>query len=209
MEKGEKMRIEQLKMGGLLKNFSYLIVCEKTGKAALIDPGRAGLGAGREFRRVYKIIKDHGLELIYVINTHRHYDHVKGNRYFKRKTGAGIVSYESGLREGDDVVIGETKLKVIETPGHTADGICLYNSKNLFTGDTLFVGDSGATVSRDSDRPQLGASLRKLIELCPPDTVVWPGHDLGKTKTTTLAREQQENCNSEEYRLQSVSYTGS
>lgn len=203
------MQIKQLEMKGLLKNFTYLIICEKTGKAALIDPGIAGMGALWKFRWVLKVIKDQGLTLIYIINTHRHFDHVKGNKYFAGKTGAEILSYKSGLRENDEIEIGEAKLKVIESPGHTVDGISLYSDKNLFTGDTLFVGDSGATVSPDSDRPQLGASLRKLIEQCPPDTVVWPGHDLGKTKTTTLAREQEENCNSEEYRLKSVSYTGS
>lgn len=200
------MRIEQVEMKGLLKNFTYLIICEETNKAALIDPGIAGTGAWHKFRSIFRVINEQKLELKYVINTHRHFDHLKGNRYFSNKCKAEIISYKTGLRENDEIEIGKLKLKVIETPGHTADGICLYKDKNLFTGDTLFVGDSGATVSPDSDRPQLGASLRKLIELCPPETVVWPGHDLGKTKTTTLAREQDENCNSEEYKLKSVAY---
>jgi len=193
-------------MNGLLKNFTYLIICEKTGKTAIVDPGIAGPGAWWKFRKVLKFIKSHRFDLSYIINTHRHYDHVKGNGYFIRKTGAEVISYNSGLRENDIVQCGEIKLKVIETPGHTADGICLYSSKNLFTGDTLFVGDSGATVSSDSNRPQLGESLRKLIKLCPPDTVIWPGHDLGKTRTSTLAYEQEHNVNSEEYRLKEAVY---
>lgn len=202
------MKIEQLETGGFLKNFSYLIICEKTGKAALLDPGIAGPGAWYKFRKIWKLIRNHGLELVYIINSHRHYDHVKGNSYFRRKSGAPVISYEKGLRENDTIEIGQVSLKVIETPGHTADGICLYCSKNLFTGDTLFVGDSGATVSSDSDRSRLGASLRKLISTCPPDTVVWPGHDLGPTKNTTLEREQKENVNSREYRLKDVSFNG-
>lgn len=193
-------------MGGVLKNFTYLIICEKSGKAALLDPGLAGPGRWLKFRKVLKIIAGHGIELAYIINSHRHYDHILGNNFFRRKTGAPVISYATGLRQDDIIEIGETQLKVIETPGHTADGICLYSERNLFTGDTLFVGDSGATVSSDSDRPQLGASLRKLIETCPPDTVVWPGHDLGNTKTTTLEREQRENVNSEEYGLKSVKF---
>lgn len=202
------MKIEQIEMHGVLKNFSYLIICEKTGQAALLDPGLAGPGAYWKFRSVLKMINNHGYELKYIINSHRHHDHVKGNNFFHKKTDAGIISYQTGLRENDIVEIGLVKLKIIETPGHTADGICLYSDKNLFTGDTLFVGDSGATVSSDSDRTQLGASLRKLIEACPPDTVVWSGHDFGKTKTSTLAFEQEHNVNSAEYRLKDVSFRG-
>lgn len=202
------MKIEQLEMGGILQNFTYLIICEKTSKTAILDPGIAGPGTWFKFRRVWKLIKDHGLELVYIINSHRHFDHVRGNRFFQRRSGAEVVSYEKGLRENDTIDFGDVSLKVIETPGHTADGICLYNRKNLFTGDTLFVGDSGATVSVDSDRPQLGASLRKLITICPPDTKVWPGHDLGSTKSTTLEREQEENVNSQEYGLNDVSFKG-
>lgn len=200
------MKVEQMEMGGVLKNFSYLIICEKTGKAALLDPGLAGPGRWLKFRKIWIAISGRGLELVYIINSHRHFDHIMGNKYFHKKTGAQVVSHGTGLRQDQIIEYGEVKLKVIETPGHTADGICLYSDKNIFTGDTLFVGDSGATVSNDSDRSELGASLRKLIETCPPDTVVWPGHDLGTTKTTTLKREQRENVNSEEYGLKSVKF---
>ena len=197
------MKIQQLEMKGFLKNFNYIILCEKTKKAAVIDPGSVSRLVGFKFRRILKYLKNNKYDLVYIINTHRHFDHVKGNKFFTKKTSAEIISYATGLRENDLINWGNIQLKVIETPGHTADGICLYSEGNLFTGDTLFVGDSGATVSKDSDRIKLGASLRKLMELLPAETIVWPGHDFGKTRTTTLAHEKYYNVNSKEYRLQS------
>jgi len=191
-------------MKGLLKNFTYLIICEKTKKAAIIDPAYAGKKLKCKLKRITAYLKQNDYNLEYIINTHRHYDHVNGNEFIQSNTNAEIISYNSGLRENDLIEFGEIRLKVIETPGHTADGICLYCDKNIFTGDTLFVGDSGATVSKDSDRQKLGASLRKLMTSCPPDTIVWAGHDLGKTKTTTLGYEQTHNVNSEEYRLKGM-----
>lgn len=195
-------------MHGILKNFTYLIICEKTGHASLLDPGLVGTGAFWKFRKVVKEIKSQGYELKYIINSHSHHDHVKGNRFFQKRTGAKIINYQTGLRENNFIQFGQVKLKVIETPGHTSDCICLYSEKNIFTGDTLFVGDSGATVSVDSDRLQLGASLRKLIEMCPPETIVWSGHNFGTTKTSTIAYEQEHNVNSDEYKLKYVDYLG-
>ncbi len=200
------MKIEQIEMLGILKNFTYLIICEETGQASLLDPGLVGTGAFWKFRSVLKMIKNRGYELKYIINSHSHHDHIKGNSFFQKRTGAQIINFKTGLRENDLIEFGKVKLKVIETPGHTADCICLYSDKNIFTGDTLFVGDSGATVSVDSNRSQLGTSLRKLIETCPPETIVWSGHNFGKTRTSTLADEQEHNVNSEEYKLKEVSY---
>lgn len=207
-KKEKKMQIRLFEMKGFIKNLTYLVYCEKTGKAALIDPGLAGPGGWFRYRDIYSFIRKEKLNLLYIINTHRHFDHVRGNGFFTRRTEAQVISYNRGLREDDIIEIGDVQLRVIETPGHTADGICLFGEGNLFTGDTLFAGDSGATVSRDSDRPALGASLRKLIESFPPETVVLPGHDLGRTKSTTLAREREENVNSGEYRLKSVFFRG-
>ncbi|MBB6479636.1 MBL fold metallo-hydrolase [Spirochaeta isovalerica] len=203
------MNIIQIEMGGFLKNYSYLALCEDSGKAILIDPGTASATPRKYYRKILDRIRSGNLEILYIVNTHNHFDHVRGNRYFLRKTGAEVRSYITGLREGDKIRFGSEELTVLETPGHSADSISLYGDRNLFTGDTLFVGDSGATISKDSDRPALGASLRKLIEVCPPETVVLPGHNLGKTPTTTLLREQRENVNADEYRLGSVTYKGS
>ncbi len=156
--------------------------------------------------KICRFIKKEKISLKYIINTHNHFDHINGNKFLKKKTPAQVISYNSGLRDGDYVEIGNIKLKIIETPGHTADGVSLFVDKNLFTGDTLFVGDSGATVSKDSDRTKLGESLRKLITVCPRETIIWSGHDLGDKKVSTLEYEQKNNINSEEYKLKTVHY---
>lgn len=125
----------------------------------------------------------------------------------KRKLNADILSYSKGLRNGDKITFGFETLSVIETPGHSIDSICLRSHKNLFTGDTLFVGDSGMTLLKGSNRKDLGVSIRKLIRLFPGDTIVWPGHNYGLFPRTTLEKEQTENKNSEEYALNSVAFS--
>jgi glyoxylase-like metal-dependent hydrolase (beta-lactamase superfamily II) len=202
------MEIIRFSMGGLLKNLSYLLICKETGKAALLDPGSLSLFPSRQYGKILSCLSGNNYSLQYIINTHRHFDHTRGNRYFSKRTGATVLSYQKGLREKDIISIGKTELLVMETPGHTADGICLFGEGNLFTGDTLFAGDSGATVSRDSDRPALGRSLRKLIQDFPSETVVRPGHIMNGRSETILGREQKSNVNAEEYKLGNVSYSG-
>ena len=94
--------------------------------------------------------------------------------------------------------LGDIALDVIHTPGHTPGGICLHARGNLFKGDTLFVGDSGRTDLAGGDRSSLGKSIRRLMEL-PEETVVWPGHDYGPTRSSTLGWEKRNNVNAIEY----------
>jgi hypothetical protein len=104
------------------------------------------------------------------------------------------------LLDGDCTLpLGEITLQVFHTPGHSPGGICIYAEGQLFTGDTLFVGDSGATRLKGGNRPQLGASLRRIFELLPPTTVIHPGHDYGPSPTSTLAWERCNNVNAREY----------
>jgi len=94
--------------------------------------------------------------------------------------------------------LGEIVFTVFHTPGHTPGGVCLYAEGHLFTGDTLFVGDSGRTDLPDGHRPTLGASIRRLMEL-PDETIVWPGHDYGPTANSTIGWEKRHNVNAREY----------
>ena len=112
-----------------------------------------------------------------------------GDRY----PGADIL-----LTDGKILQLGDITFDVIHTPGHTRGGICLHVQGNLFTGDTLFVGDSGRTDLAGGDRSSLGKSIRRLMEL-PEETVVWPGHDYGPTSTSTLGWEKRNNVNAIEY----------
>ncbi len=92
------------------------------------------------------------------------------------------------LHDGDIIQIGDTvRLEVLHTPGHSPGGVCYYGDGKLFTGDTLFVGDSGRTDLPYGHRPTLGASIRRLMQL-PEDTVVMPGHNYGPAPTSTLGQ---------------------
>lgn len=194
------MIIRQLEVGPM-DNFSYLIGCPRTHRALVIDPAS-------DIAVILSAAASEGLAIDTIVNTHAHGDHTAGNTALKKQTGARIMIHardaggypqaDALLTDGDEVAVGEISLKVIHTPGHTPGGICLYAEGHLFTGDTLFVGDSGRTDLAGGDRPTLGASIRRLMEL-PEDTVVWPGHDYGPMPSSTLGWEKRHNVNAREY----------
>lgn len=194
------MIIRQLKIG-YMDNFCYLVGCEKTRKALVIDPGS-------DVERIVSEAEVEGLEIETIVNTHTHGDHTAGNAKLKALTGASIIIHSldadgyprADVRLSDEktLQLGEITIDVIHTPGHTPGGICLHAQGQLFTGDTLFVGDSGRTDLSGGHRPTLGASIRRLMEL-PDDTVVWPGHDYGPTPSSTIGWEKRNNVNAKEY----------
>jgi glyoxylase-like metal-dependent hydrolase (beta-lactamase superfamily II) len=197
------MLIKQIIVGSMAV-CCYIVACEKTRKAAVIDPG------GDE-EKILAELKKMGLDAEYIIATHGHPDHVCGNRRLQEQTGAKIVMHAAdelffhkpevrnyfsmlGLEpsppadlqvtDGDEIVIGEVILKVIHTPGHTPGGMCLYNAPDLFTGDTLFVGGLGRTDFPGGAHQELLTSIRSRLLVLPPETVVWPGHGYGGSRST-------------------------
>lgn len=96
------------------------------------------------------------------------------------------------VKDGDMIKIGEEELQVIHTPGHTPGGICLYNSPDLITGDTLFVGGLGRTDFPGGSHQQLIQSIVDRLLVLPEETIVWPGHGYGGTRST-IGEEKREN----------------
>ena len=194
------MIIRQLE-NGYMANFCYIVGCEKTRKAMVIDPGP-------DVERIVSVAEKESLEIATIVNTHGHGDHTAGNSKLKTLTGAEIIIHaldadgylEADVLIGDEEILrlGEITFDVIHTPGHTPGGICLHAQGNLFTGDTLFVGDSGRTDLPGGDRPTLGKSIRRLMEL-PDHTVIWPGHNYGPTPSSTIHWEKRNNVNAKEY----------
>ncbi len=194
------MIVKQLEVGHM-GNFCYLAGCGKTRAAMAIDPGADADG-------IASAAKQAGLSIELIVNTHGHADHTAASARLKALTGARIAMHEldaAAVPETDirlagdgELTVGALTFKVIHTPGHTPGGICLYAEGQLFTGDTLFVGDSGRTDLAGGDRPTLGSSIRRLMAL-PDDTVVWPGHDYGPTPSSTLGWEKRHNVNAREY----------
>ncbi len=171
---------------------AYLIGCEKAGVAAVVDPSRADLDDYVAQARA------RGLTLTHVIDTHIHADHVSGNRELAGRTGAAVCLHEAadvrfphlGLQDGQSIRLGSVELRVLHTPGHTPESMCLVATDTargaepwfVLTGDTLFVGDVG--------RPDFGGETaaaalhRSLFERLLPlgDAVeVYPAHGAGSS----------------------------
>lgn len=181
------MIFEQIRTGGD-RNFAYLIGDESSGKAALVDPSYDPEGCIEKAEK-------HGLEVIYVINTHGHYDHTEGNDVVVRLTGAKIAandrSAELPVKDRDKISLGSLQLEILHVPGHTEDGICILAGGKLMTGDTLFVGKVGGTSGRETAVTEY-RSLNRLMEL-PDETEVYPGHDYGVAPFSTIGNEKKTN----------------
>lgn len=182
----------------------YIVGCEVTKQGAIIDPG------GDE-QQILKEVESLGLTTKYIIATHGHPDHVCGNRIIQEATGAKIVMHEDDaeffskdkvqqyfsmlgleasppvdvtVKDGQTIDIGDVKLKVLHTPGHTPGGMCLYNAPDLFTGDTLFASGLGRTDFPGGSHQVLLESINSKLFTLPSETIVWPGHGYGGDSST-------------------------
>jgi len=184
------------------KNFAYIFGDETTREAAVIDPGY-------NIEEILKQIQQLKVHVKYIFNTHSHADHTAGNSELKKKTAAKIVAHIKSSRQKDVAVkdhdtlnVGGLEVKVIYTPGHTSDGICLLVDDILFTGDTLFVGECGRTDLSGSSAEDMYHSLfDKLLSL--DDSVkVYPGHDYGGKPSSTIGYERKNNYTLEKRTLE-------
>lgn len=160
----------------LFDNYTYLIVCEKTGEAAVVDSPDA--------EATLEVIRREGVNFSAILSTHHHADHVAGNTdlvKFKRVPVYGSVydrdrvpELTQTVREGDVVSVGALKFSVIEIPGHTLGHVAYRNYENLFCGDTLFAGGCGRLFEGTPE--MMVTSLTKLKNL-PDDTRVYCGHE--------------------------------
>jgi glyoxylase-like metal-dependent hydrolase (beta-lactamase superfamily II) len=183
------MIFEQIPCGGD-RNFGYLVACETSQLAAVIDPSPDPLHCGEKAEAL-------NLKIVSVINTHFHHDHSAGNSYFKEKYNAAIITHESIssgdilVKDGQTLSVGNLTLLFIHTPGHTDDSMCVKVNQELVTGDTLFVGKVGGTYSNSAARKEF-ESLKKLMKL-DDDIRIWPGHNYGVRPSSTIGKERKSN----------------
>lgn len=183
--------VEQLRTGGD-RNFGYLCADEQTGEAFAVDPSNSpGLLAGRASALAWR--------LRYAFCTHGHQDHTNGNEEFERLTGTKVLlfgdrcpSTGTEVSAGAEYPLGSASIRIIHTPGHTEDSICILAGDALFTGDTLFVGKVGGTWSDEDARAEHRSLHERLLRL-PEQTRVYPGHDYGTTPASTVGHERRTN----------------
>ncbi|MBN2490051.1 MAG: MBL fold metallo-hydrolase [Planctomycetes bacterium] len=187
------MIFEQLPAGGD-RNFAYLLADASGREAALVDP------AGNTEALLARV-RDQRLDLLYVVNTHGHFDHSAGNAAVQAATGAKLVRFdprarrtatEIGVRDGDELPLGRRTLRFLHTPGHSPDSLCILCGNKLLTGDTLFVGKVGGTGYGEDAREEYESLHRKLLVL-PDEIEVYPGHDVGLTPSSTIGHERRTN----------------
>ncbi len=174
-------------------NFSYVVADETSKEAAVVD-------SSFNVNAILNLATEKGLKIKYVINTHRHQDHIAGNEQIKSRFNSKIVSHRMSnigadiqVANGDTVKVGKVVIKIIHTPGHTNDSICLLLDNKLLTGDTLFVGECGRTdLPGGSSEDMYDSLFNKLLKL--NDKIeVYPGHDYGPRASSTIGEERRTN----------------
>jgi len=184
------MIFHQIDAGGD-RNFAYLIADRPGGVAAVFDPPP-------DPKRYADLIARDRLTVEYVIITHGHNDHCWGAAPAKKAFGGKLVGHASmhlpldlKVDEGDVLSLGSLSLRILYTPGHTDDHICVVCGQHAITGDTLFVGKVGGTDLGPGAKKEWD-SLQKLMQL-PDETEVWPGHNYGVAPTSTIGHEKKTN----------------
>ncbi|MGI6119184.1 MAG: MBL fold metallo-hydrolase [Desulfosporosinus sp.] len=201
--------IEGRVMGPMGAN-CYLYACMETKKAAVIDPGG-------DAKKIYRWILEKGLTVEYILLTHGHVDHIAGVPELKALLGNVKVGIHAGdakmltdmrrnlsfylgadvvmedadfrLKDGQEISIGNKKLKVLTTPGHSPGSVCFLCDEGLFSGDTLFAGSIGRTDFPGGSFNQLMKGVREKLMVLPDETRVFPGH----MEETTIGMEKRYN----------------
>src|ERR1700723_2513009 len=182
------MIFESISRGGCR---SYLVGCEESCAAALIDPELS------QIDRYIALAARHGLRFRYLIDTHTHADHFSATRQLADQLDAPVVMHRASpapfidlrLEGGDLLVVGKLRLQSIYTPGHTADSMCLSVADRVFTGDTLLIGATGRTDLPSGDAGCLYDSLFGSLLKLDPALMVFPAHEYKGRSHTTLGDE--------------------
>lgn len=194
---------------GPFRQNAYLIVGPSGREAAVVDPGF-------ESEALLDALRERGLTLRLILNTHGHLDHAAGNALLKAATGAPIAIHpldapylsrlseqaamyglaaddspppDLALEEGTPVPFDGLAFEVLHTPGHTPGGVCLRLGDRMWVGDTLFRRGVGRTDLPGGSWPDLVRSIREKLFVLPENLVCYPGHD----SETTIGEERRSN----------------
>jgi len=175
--------------------YTYLLGDAVRREAVIVDPVR------EQAQRDLAVLRDLGLKLVYILETHVHADHVTGAKALKAQTGAaagvsqhcGASGFDRLLDDGELIVFGDQVLRAIGTPGHTPGSTCYLWRDRLLTGDTLLIGGCGRTDFQLGDAGTLYDSITGRLFTLPDDTLVYPGHDYQGRWVSTIGQEKRTN----------------
>jgi hydroxyacylglutathione hydrolase len=179
---------------GMLSTNCYVANCEETQETIDIDPG---MDYSSEAQPIFNYIMDRALKMKFIVNTHGHPDHVRGDGIFKKKYGVPICIHMTDfdlirdsetnipppnvlLNDEDPLTFGAEMLKVMHTLGHTPGGMSLVWEDIVFTGDTLFAGSIGRVDFQGGSASDMRLSLKKLMRV-PDSFAVYPGNGAAST----------------------------
>lgn len=186
------MLFETVSSGGCR---SYLVGCEETCAAALIDPELS------QIDRYKALAARDGLRIRYLIDTHTHADHFSATRQLARLLEVPVVMHRLSpapyvdlrLEGGELLVVGRLRLQSLHTPGHTRDSMCVCVGDRVFTGDTLLIGATGRTDLPSGDAGALHESLFEHVLKLDPTMKVFPAHEYKGRSHSTIGQEIAEN----------------
>ena len=175
--------------------YTYLLGCEDTRLAVLIDPVLP------TWERDLEIIRALGLKLTCTVDTHIHADHITAASKLKKMTGSKIASpaldklpcTDIPLQEGKQFQVGSIRLDPLHTPGHTDNHFSYRLGDRVFTGDALLIDGCGRTDFQNGDATTLYRSITQKLFTLPDETLVFPAHDYSGRRVSNMAQEKMRN----------------
>ncbi len=175
--------------------YTYVLFDEASRQAIIIDP------VDTQMQRDLATLREHGVQLRYIVETHAHADHITSAGGLIEHTGAqaatpagcGIQPSAIQLEEGDVLHFGSQTLKALHTPGHTAGSMSYLWGNHVFTGDTLLIGGCGRTDFQSGSAQALYDSITRVLFTLPEDTTVWPAHDYKGQTHSSIGAEKRHN----------------
>jgi glyoxylase-like metal-dependent hydrolase (beta-lactamase superfamily II)/rhodanese-related sulfurtransferase len=174
---------------------SYLVACPRTKRALLIDPLRENVS------RYLALLAYHQLTLDAVLDTHTHADHPTGSFQLSELVDARLIMHRRApapsvthhVEDGDEIVVGDVRGRVLYTPGHTPDSVSLHVEDRVFTGDVLLIQGTGRADFAGGDSGQQYDSITKKLFSLPEATLVFPAHDYRGNISSTIGQEKRTN----------------
>jgi glyoxylase-like metal-dependent hydrolase (beta-lactamase superfamily II)/rhodanese-related sulfurtransferase len=176
--------------------YTYLVYDEATREGLIIDP------VDDQLERDLDALREHGIKLLWSVETHTHADHITSAALLAEHTGAQTVAPAGchigtaavQLQDGDTLHFGRETLRALHTPGHTAGSMSYLWRGNVFTGDTLLIGGCGRTDFQSGSAAAMYRSITEVLFALPEDTVVWPAHDYKGRSHSTIGTEKRTNA---------------